>query len=196
MWRDACRPRQRNRPGRPAIRGLNTRLFHLSIRIDGLTGWLAFGRLELDMNSDRGTFEDLRRLLALKRYERPPPGYFERFPREVIARIRERESAAGLALLQPLKRWLQDVWDVLETKAVCPAAFGAAVCAALILGLTRPTQGHTRTVPLTRDLAGVRYAPEARPLGMPRVERAVLQPSTAGVLPDQPSFGIFRDLRG
>src|ERR1035441_10172084 len=74
------------------------------------------------MNPDPRAFEELRRLLVLKRYEQPPPGYFDRFPGEVISRIRELESAEGLANLQPPLPWLQRLWNALEAKVVFPTA--------------------------------------------------------------------------
>ena len=47
------------------------------------------------MNENENNFESLRRLLALKRHETPPPGYFENFSGEVTARIRAGEGRGG-----------------------------------------------------------------------------------------------------
>jgi hypothetical protein len=44
------------------------------------------------MNSDAENFEALRKLLALKRHEQPPPGYFPRLPDKIVLRI-ERGDA-------------------------------------------------------------------------------------------------------
>ena len=41
------------------------------------------------MSPDPENFETLRRLLVLKRFEQPPPGYFHHFAPRVIARIKE-----------------------------------------------------------------------------------------------------------
>jgi hypothetical protein len=48
------------------------------------------------MNSDPGEFESLRKLMALKRYEQPPPGYFNRLPGKILDRIERGEGQSGL----------------------------------------------------------------------------------------------------
>ena len=146
------------------------------------------------MNPDPRTFEGLRRLLVLKRYEQPPPGYFDRFPGEVIARIREYESAASLGIFEPGVSWLRRLWNALESRALFPAAFGAAVCSFLVLGLIRSSGAHASTVAISERLDGTRYAADSRPMGLPVAERAAFESSTAGVLPDQLPAGLFRDI--
>ena len=39
------------------------------------------------MDPDRQSFEALRRLLALKRHEQPPPGYYEHLRDRVLDRL-------------------------------------------------------------------------------------------------------------
>jgi hypothetical protein len=82
------------------------------------------------MNPDSENFEPLRRLLALKRHEQPPPGYFNRFSREVIARIKTGEQ--GQLGERP---WLHWLWTALEARPVLAGAFGAGVCILLIAGI-------------------------------------------------------------
>lgn len=90
------------------------------------------------MNRDSENFESLRRLLALKRHEQPPPGYFNRFSGQVIARIKAGEKGEAAPALE---RWLGEaawwrrICAVLEAKPLFAGAFGAAVCALLISGI-------------------------------------------------------------
>ena len=88
----------------------------------------------MSMYPDPENFDPLRRLLALKRHEQPPPGYFHHFSGQVIARIRAGERAApdtawGLLWDAP---WLQRLWAALEARPVLAGSVGVACCAALL----------------------------------------------------------------
>ena len=90
------------------------------------------------MNPDPENFEALRRLLTLKRYEQPPPGYFNNFSGHVIARIRAGELGESGSLWQRLigeSTWWQRLSASLESRPGFAGAFGAAVCALLISGI-------------------------------------------------------------
>jgi hypothetical protein len=91
----------------------------------------------MSMSQDSQDFTSLRRLLALKRYEQPPPGYFNHFSTQVIARIKAGEGAheSALGSLFWEAPWLQRLWAALETKPILASAFGAAVCVLLIGGV-------------------------------------------------------------
>src|SRR2546423_12185473 len=85
------------------------------------------------MYPDPENFDQLRRLLTLKRHEEPPPGYFHHFSGHVIARIRAGERAAPDTVLGSLwdAPWLQRLWAVLEARPVLAGSVGAAWCSLL-----------------------------------------------------------------
>ena len=84
------------------------------------------------MNPDSENFDSLRQLLALKRHEVPPPGYFNRLPRDIMARIKAGDTGNELGADQT---WFQRLLSVFDIKPVFAGAFGTAVCAFLISGV-------------------------------------------------------------
>jgi hypothetical protein len=84
------------------------------------------------MNQDSENFDSLRQLLALKRHEVPPPGYFDRLPRDIMARIKAGD--AGNELGTDIS-WLRRLLNVFDVKPIFAGAFGTAVCAFLISGV-------------------------------------------------------------
>jgi hypothetical protein len=90
------------------------------------------------MSQDTENFEKLRRLLKIKRYEQPPPRYFNDFSSQVIARIERGERGdvhASVGRMLWEAPWLQQIWSVFEAKPILAGAFGLAVCATLITGV-------------------------------------------------------------
>jgi hypothetical protein len=90
------------------------------------------------MNQDTENFEQLRRLLAIKRHEQPPPGYFNHFSQEVIARIKVSEKGKRGNIVERLlweAPWLQRVWAAFEAKPILAGVFGVAMCGLLITGV-------------------------------------------------------------
>jgi hypothetical protein len=84
------------------------------------------------MNPDSQNFDSLRQLLALKRHEVPPPGYFDRFSRDVMARIKAGETGGASAAE---RSWLRRLVSMFDVKPVFAGAFGTAVCAFVISGV-------------------------------------------------------------
>jgi hypothetical protein len=90
------------------------------------------------MNPEQENFQDLRRLLALKRYEQPPPGYFNHFSDQIIGRLQAGERFQRHSTLETLflqAPWVQRLWKALETKPLIAGAFGVAVCGLLVAGI-------------------------------------------------------------
>lgn len=103
------------------------------------------------MIPEQDQFEELRRLLALKRHEQPPPGYFHHFSGQVIARIQAGETAASNSWLQRLLThapWLQGLWGGWEAKPIVAGAFGIGVCSLLVVGLVSSERVDSATVDL------------------------------------------------
>jgi hypothetical protein len=68
----------------------------------------------------------VEKIIALKRYERPPPGYFHLLPGRIIHRIEQGEGRAGF--------W--ETWSlVFRVRPALAYALGLTVCGALTAGL-------------------------------------------------------------
>jgi hypothetical protein len=74
-------------------------------------------------------FSELKKLLALKRHEAPPPGYFQNFSSKVIARI-EAESAP--AARPWWVRWLIEF----DLRPAVASAYALVVGGFLVVGLS------------------------------------------------------------
>lgn len=85
------------------------------------------------MKENDNDFEALRRLLALKRHEIPPPGYFEDFSSNVIARIRAGEAAAPMP-------WIMRFFQMFEAKPAFPVALASSLCVLLLFGIVSVEQ--------------------------------------------------------
>jgi hypothetical protein len=104
------------------------------------------------MNTEQDNFDSLQRLLALKRHEQPPPGYFERFSGNVIARIRVGEAATKRSFLDRLFEeapWIQQLCQTFEHRPLFAGACSFAVCgliAASVMYSDVPTSPNLGTV--------------------------------------------------
>jgi len=90
----------------------------------------------MSTHPEQENIQALRRLLALKRHEQPPPGYFNRFPTQVIARIQAGERAPDTfwERFSLDASWMGQLWSALETKPILAGAFGVAVCGLITSG--------------------------------------------------------------
>lgn len=91
----------------------------------------------MNTNPDQQDFEALRRLLKLKRHEKPPPRYFNGFSSQILARIRadapeDRSEIAG-RLAQPAT-FFKRLFAGFQSQPIFATALGAAACGLLFWG--------------------------------------------------------------
>jgi len=100
----------------------------------------------MSMSPESKNLEGVRRLLALKRYEQPPAGYFHGFSRQVIVRIKAgelgNESEASIWSFGAGSVF-QRVWATLDARPVFAGAFGVAVCGFFVVGALLSDTGAT-----------------------------------------------------
>ena len=94
--------------------------------------------------SEQNNFQDLKRLLKLKQHEVPPPGYFNHFSSDVVARIRDGEigGAEGIS-------WLHNLLRIFEARPGIIGGLATSLCVLLLFGVVladrsdAPTGGAT-----------------------------------------------------
>lgn len=85
------------------------------------------------MSNETQEFEKLRKLLKIKNYEQPPPGYFNNFSTKVTNRI---EAEARRKQDKPHDAyWLQKFVNLLESNPLAAGLFGVCTCGLLIAGI-------------------------------------------------------------
>jgi len=90
------------------------------------------------MNENENNFESLRRILAFKNRETPPPGYFNKFSGHVISRIRAGEAREPVTAAEQLfaeAPWLVKFLQIFEAKPAFAGAFAGALCLVLVFGI-------------------------------------------------------------
>jgi len=76
---------------------------------------------------DSPEFKNLRRLLALKKHEEPPPGYFKYLPDRIVIKI-ERSD------LSEYSTWWEWLVARFDARPVLAAAYACAISALLLMG--------------------------------------------------------------
>jgi len=90
------------------------------------------------MSDNNQNFQDLKRLLRLKRHEIPPPGYFHGFSGDVLARIQAGDSGSGKSFLERIQADSPFASALLQLFAARPGVVGAlatSVCLLLLLAV-------------------------------------------------------------
>ena len=137
------------------------------------------------MSQSPEEFEEIRRLLALKRYEVPPPGYFDRFSGQVLARIQREEALAN-------RPWWQSQLASLGWQRLLAVANLAALAGVGIIGVTLvnlrdddlPGPEHFAALQLdSGNPWGTVTPPVTGPVSSPALFGAPMPERSAGVVP-------------
>jgi hypothetical protein len=83
------------------------------------------------MSSPGDDFKDLQKLLALKRHEQPPPGYFYYLPEKIMVRLEQEQEKESLAVHSTWWEWLVARFDARPWLA---GAYACAMSGLLIMG--------------------------------------------------------------
>jgi hypothetical protein len=149
------------------------------------------------MNENENNFEPLRRLLALKRHETPPPGYFENFSSEVTARIRAGEGRAAARQAVELP-WLFRLLAAFEAKPAFAGGFASVLCLLLLFGIVyaeRPDVTMQPLLPVTATGSSLAVATPAgldsQPMMAQPAEQTIFASSTNPVFNSQSASTLF-----
>jgi hypothetical protein len=147
-------------------------------------------------------FEALRRLLALKRHEKPPPGYFEDFSARVMARIEAEEHMRARSWIDQLRDLFQAGRAFSQANLIAASGF-VFVGAGLFLVLnprnpSRPTADAQRVVVEQPFAAGIPTRATWEPFVALHLAPASQDPETNEVPKDLftlPRLGQFQGAR-
>ena len=146
------------------------------------------------MNENEDNFESLRRLLAIKRHEVPPPGYFNNFSSQVISQIRSgnyKPASKQMAVQSP---WLLKLVQIFEAKPAFAVAFASTLCLLLLFGTIFAEQPESAPQPLLQAQVQPStpfVASMSQSELMPSANQAGIIASTNPVLNLQPVASLF-----
>jgi hypothetical protein len=145
------------------------------------------------MNENENNFESLRRLLALKRHETPPPGYFENFSAEVTERIRAGEAGGTERQVIELP-WLFRLLSAFEAKPAFASTFASALCLLLVFGIVyaeRPDVSPQPLLPTDQVSSPLAMARPVNLNSLPAEQPALISISSTNPIFNSPSAGSW-----
>jgi hypothetical protein len=141
------------------------------------------------MNENENNFESLRRLLTLKRYEIPPPGYFNNFSGTVISRIRAGETSESVG------DWFSKLLQVFEFKPAFAGAFASGLVVLLVFGIVFAERPDSAPQPLleamTQNSGSAPQLATVSSVALPQTDQTGIIASTNPVLNLQPIASLF-----
>jgi hypothetical protein len=135
--------------------------------------------------------ERLQRLLALKRHETPPPGFFDRLPNRILLNIR-----AGIEMAE--RPWWERAWESLRAEPMVAGSYAALGIGALMFGVSvfqvaLEPEGAAYSAPGAANLGGLVFSQPANvefsPAG--HLPSGVIYRVDATFVPVEESLGAF-----
>ena len=123
------------------------------------------------MNENENSFESLRRILAFKNRETPPPGYFNGFSAQVVARIRAGETNESSVA------WISKLLQAFEFKPAFAGSFAGALCMLLVFGIVYAQRPDAAPQPLLTSSTQV-----SSPLAMTSPTDFIPQTGSSGLM--------------
>jgi hypothetical protein len=151
------------------------------------------------MSNSEHKFQDVKRLLKLKRHEAPPPGYFNNFSSEVISRIREGETSAVVPLSEKLtgNSWFHNLLHMFDARPGMIGGLATSVCLLVVFGLVLTEHTDNASTSFTAGsqmpqvfAASTQAAPASAPLSDPLASSGITL-STNPVTSLQPVATLF-----
>lgn len=126
------------------------------------------------MDTEPHEFKELKRLLALKQYESPPPGYFDRFSGKVVARLEAQRLQDEVPVW---RRWISELFERPALTAIYAVLFGGL--GAISLGLVQTPMSGEGLPPASGWAAQASIEPySTRTMAVPAVHEAAILPSS------------------
>jgi len=110
----------------------------------------------METGHEQDQFEKVQKLLALKRYEQPPPGYFNGFSGKIMARIHALEAARPAT-------WRQRLGLDFDFKPALMGAFGVAVCGLLLVSVINSSGLSSGNMTAANDPSAMFSSPTGDP---------------------------------
>ncbi len=99
------------------------------------------------MSDESSEFPELQRLLVLKRHEQPPPGYFDRFPLRVMARIEALELREEVPWWRSFLNFVTSPSGLLGFNAVALTGLGLVCVSVFHVITSKPDDDQVVWVP-------------------------------------------------
>jgi hypothetical protein len=145
----------------------------------------------MTMSSDPENFDPLLRLVAIKKYEQPPPEYFDLLAQEIRLRLQamqaERASDPANELVEAA--WFARLRALFDARPMLAGAFGVLVCGLILSGILYWQRIETRATTVAIEPAPLSDAPQFWAMDRPATVAPVSATNVA-IEPQLPA-GLF-----